>query len=74
MLYKYSKRQAFPPKWTVVFSLSSSAIVTADGEVTIVMDSENEKLVKNYKRGEYAKYFPAIKIELAKYVCCSASS
>ena len=36
------------------------------------MDSENEKLVKNYKRGEYAKYSLAVKIELAKYVCCSA--
>ena len=31
------------------------------------MDSEEEKTMKNCKRGEYAKYSPAVKIELAKY-------
>ena len=31
------------------------------------MDSEEEKTMKNCKRGEYAKYSPGEKIELAKY-------
>ena len=52
-------------------SLSSSAIVAANGEVTTVMDLEKEKPMKNgmknCKRGEQAKYSPAVKIELAKY-------
>ena len=71
-LYKYFsvKDKLLHPTGPVSLSLSSSAIVTANGEVTKVMDLEKEKPMKNgmknCKRGEHAKYSPAVKIELAK--------
>ena len=46
--------------------LSSPAIVTANEEVNKVMNSEKEKTTNYCKRGKFADYFPAIKIELAK--------
>ena len=72
-LYKYfSVKDKLPrPTRPLSLSLSSSAIVAGNREVTKVMESEKEKTTKNgtknCKRGEYAKYSPAVKIELAKY-------
>ena len=47
--------------------LSSSAIVAANAEVNKVVDSEKTGDFKNRKRGEYGKFSPGVKIELAKY-------
>ena len=73
-LYKYfAVKDKLPrPTGPLSLSLSSSAIVAANGEVTKVLDTvekekTEEKTTKNCKRGEYAKYSPAVKIELAKY-------
>ena len=52
-------------------SLLSSAIITANGEVTKAMDSETEKNMKNCKGGEYAKYSLSCKDWISE-VCCSA--
>ena len=46
-------------------SLSSSAIITANGEATKVMDSEKEETIKNCKRWIH-EVFPCCKIELTK--------
>lgn len=50
-------------------SLSSSAIVAANREVTKAVETSAQMDSKkaNSKRGEYAKFSPAVKIELAKY-------
>ena len=57
-LYKYFSVKDKLPHPSL--SLSSSAIVAANGEVTKVMDSEKEKTMKNgmknCKRGEHVKY------------------
>ena len=45
--------------------LSSPAFVTANEDVNKVMNSEKEKTTNYCKRGKFADYFPAIKIELA---------
>ena len=72
-LYKYfSVKDKLPhPTGPLSLSLSLSAIVAGNRDVTKVMESEKEKTMKNgmknCKRGEYAKYSPAVKIELVKY-------
>ena len=66
-----SKRQASLLTGLLSLLLSSSAILTANKEDTKVMYPEKEKTMKNCKRGEYAKYFPAVKIEIVE-VCCLA--
>ena len=50
-------------------SLSSSAIVAANREVTKAVESsaQVDSKMANSKRSEYAKFSPAVKIELAKY-------
>ena len=60
------------PTGPLSLSLSLSVIVATNRGVAKVLDSvekENteEKTMKNCKRGEYAKYSLAVKIELAKY-------
>ena len=56
------------PTGRLSLSLSSSAIVTANGEVAKVMDSsarmDSER--DKSKQGEYSKFSPKVKIELAK--------
>ena len=68
LLYKYFAAKDELPHPTGLLScwLSSLAIVAASEENTKVIDSEKEKTMKNCMRGEYVKYSPTVKIELAK--------
>ena len=68
LLYKYfAVKDKLPRPTGPLFCDSSLANVAANEEGTKVMDSEKEKIMKNCKRGEHAKYSPAVKIELVKH-------
>ena len=72
-LYKYflvkDKVKLPHPTGLLSLSLSSSAIVAANREVTKAVETNAQMDSKkaSSKRGEYAKFSPAAKIELAKY-------
>ena len=59
------KDKLFRPDWTVVFITVITCFVTANEEVNKVMNSEKEKTTNYCKRGKFADYVSAIKIELA---------
>ena len=72
-LYKYfsvkDKVKLPHPTGLLSLSLSLSAIVAANRKVTKAVESSDQMDSKmaNSRRGEYAKFSPAMKIELAKY-------
>ena len=69
-LYKYfmikDKVKLPHPTGPLSLSLSSSAIVAANTEVTKAVESMDSGKASS-KRGEYTKFSAAVKIELAKY-------